>query len=497
MNQSYLGAEIRIPIRLEDADGNDVLLATASVIDVYFALESGGAFGTALTPTTDYTLQEQGKGQYTLKINKSKSTKAENYQVVVEADSGCSSGIIEKRYSGHIVANMDIYFKSTGSDTTGDGTITNPYQSIGQCLTRINNVQGYTIHCLDSPANVAGNKDQSINEGVTIKGHGYSWTSPVPTLYHISVNTNAKNVILEDLNDIKINLDSSSYNTVMRRCLNVSYISRFSEAGVFEDCIFSASITGGGTDFGKRAKWLRCVFKENVDVNISQDGGIFKDCVFEKNLDTGVAQYTVYDNCVIHGVLTGENNTAFNGQVVFKNPYINNNAVLNGKKYIVIGGVIRGALTFEVNSVDCVVWGTRVKGGVTDSGTGNEILNEASFKADVSGLALEATAQAIKAKTDNLPADPASESSLASTHGSGSWETSEVTIRANSRLKEIFYDDYGNPTHYLEYIYANATDAEADQNPTKILDVTSTYAQDAENENRWQLTGRLIKDVTP
>lgn len=35
------------------------------------------------------------------------------------------------------------------------------------------------------------------------------------------------------------------------------------------------------------------------------------------------------------------------------------------------------------------------------------------YKADVSSLALEATAQAVKAKTDGLPADPASETSLA------------------------------------------------------------------------------------
>jgi len=651
MNKGFKGETLRIPIRLENADGVDITGAAASNIDVNFAYEDDGSF-TVLTPTTDYVLDELSKGQYWLEINAAKITKTGNVQIVVENDGYCPA-METRRYSAHVEDRFNLFFKSTGNDSTGNGSVSAPYQSLSKCLSRIGSVPGYTIHVLDSPANVAGNKDQDINEPVTIKGYGRSWTSPVPTNYHISVNTNAKAVVLEDLNDIKINLDSSSFNTVMRRCENVSYISRFSENGHFEDCIFSAAITGGGTDFGKRAKWLRCVFKENVDCSgVTQDGGIFKDCVFEKDLKTAVAQYTLLENCQVLGNYTGSNNIAFNGQVTLKNPYIAGNATIDGKKYVIMDGVIRGNLTLQSNSVDCLFWKTRIKGTISDSGTGNEIKNEADFKADVSGLAtlanqtaikaqtdklsfnganrilsdvrevndadvtsvndfkadvsglaLESSVQAVKAKTDNLPADPASESNvsavgsavvavgsavtvvdgkvdavkaktdkltfnaadiiladirevndaavssvndfkadvsglatlanqtaikaktdlltftgnnvhsvpqdlaaaataaidtkLSTTHGAGSWETSEVTIRANSRLKEITYDDYGNPIHYLEYIYADRADAEADQNPTKILDVTSTYAQDAENENRWQLTGRLIKDVTP
>jgi hypothetical protein len=230
---------------------------------------------------------------------------------------------------------------------------------------------------------------------VKIKGYGFDWQSVTPTSFNIGVSTNASGVVLEDLSIIKIFLDSSSFNTVMRRCKDVSYINRFSEAGVFEDCVFSAAISGGGTDFGKRAKWIRCIFKENVDVNITQEGGIFKDCVFEKNLDTGVAQLTIYDNCTVHGTLTGDNNTAFAGKVTFRNVIVDGAATIDGKKYVFIGGMIRGALNLNSNSVDCLFWNTRIKGTITDGGTGNEVLNEAE-------CALEASVQAVKAKTDKL-----------------------------------------------------------------------------------------------
>jgi hypothetical protein len=406
MYDNEIGKTLALTIRLEDTAGADV---TGKVnADLTVKKSDRDDTGLVTIASGDRSLNELGEGDYTLHIAASIIDTLGFFRVKVSC-----SGCVTKQYVVDVTpTKLDVYFKSTGDDSLGDGSLTKPYKTLGQCKTHIASRPGFTIHVLDAPANVAGNKDQSFTVQVKIKGYGFDWQSVTPTSFNIGVSTNASGVVLEDLNIIKIFLDSSSFNTVMRRCKDVSYINRFSEAGVFEDCVFSAAISGGGTDFGKRAKWIRCIFKENVDVNITQEGGIFKNCVFEKNLDTGVAQLTIYDNCTVHGTLTGDNNTAFAGKVTFRNVIVDGAATIDGKKYVFVGGMIRGALNLNSNSVDCLFWITRIKGTITDGGTGNEILNEGAFGADISALALEASVQAVKTKTDNLPADPASESNV-------------------------------------------------------------------------------------
>lgn len=75
--------------------------------------------------------------------------------------------------------------------------------------------------------------------------------------------------------------------------------------------------------------------------------------------------------------------------------------------------------------------------------------------------------------------------------------TAAAASKSNSRIKNVSYDNDGNPTHYEEHIYASKADAENDTNATQVLDVTTTYGRDTVNENRFQITGRIIKETTP
>lgn len=374
MYDSKIKSVLEIPIRLEDSVGADITGKTNANLTVLKADPSDTSW--VAVGEGNRSLVELGAGDYTLKIVKTLIDERGFFRTKVSC-----TGAVTKQYVANIVpVDFNVYFKSTGDDSTGDGTFAKPYKSLAQCKTHINSRPGFTIHCLSDAANVAGNKDQTLAFPVKIKGNGFSWATAAPVSYNIQATSAAVNIILENLDTVKIDIDAGSRFVKMLKCTNVTFPTRaFSIEGQYEDCVFSAAIAGGGSSFGNRSKWIRCIFKENVDINITLAGGIFKDCVFEKNLDTGISQFTVFYNPVIHGVLTGPNNGAGAGQVIFKNPYVNNNATLNGKKYVLMGGIIRGALTLETNSIDCVVWLTRIKDGLTDGGTTNEVINKAAW----------------------------------------------------------------------------------------------------------------------
>lgn len=438
MNQSYLSRAIRVPIRCEDSSGNDVTAVTASLLDVYFAFETDTVFDN-LTPTTEFTLEELSKGQYFLIINKTLNVKAENYQIVVEPDSSCSNLCVENRYSGHVVALVDVYMKSTGSDSAGDGTYVKPYQSLAQCKTHINSRAGFTIHCLDTPSNVAGNKDQDFAYPVKIMGHGFSWSAVTPVTYNIGITTVAKNVEVYGLKSIKIHFDPDAENIICKNCQDITIpTNAFPTNSLFEDIRIAAAVTGAGTNFGKGTTLRRVRFNGNVTVSVGwTNGAIVEDCIIIGDFNLGNAERVQFKNLSVTGNLTAPNNAAFQGQCVFRNVSVEGNATIDGKKYVFLDGIIRGALTLNSNSIDCIFWKTRIKGTITDSGTTNEFLNEGDFKANVSALATEANAtankaaviaevdaneakidiidtvvDAVKAKTDNLPADPASETNV-------------------------------------------------------------------------------------
>jgi len=164
MNKGYLNRTLRIPIRLENANGDDITGATASGIDVNFAYEDDGSF-TLLTPTTHYTLDELSKGQYWLEINKSQITKTGNVQLVVENDGTCP-GMAIKRYSAHVELPSDLVKAITSESFVERSGITSGritksgYSDLGALFTSggdnldldLTQLEGAILHYADASA---------------------------------------------------------------------------------------------------------------------------------------------------------------------------------------------------------------------------------------------------------------------------------------------------------------------------------------------------------
>lgn len=403
MYDNEIGKTLSVTIRLEDTAGADV----TGKVNANLTVKKSDKADTALVTVVegDRSLNELGEGDYTLHIDASVIDTLGFFRVKV-----LCSGCVTKQYVVDVIpTKLDVYFKSTGDDSLGDGSFGNPYKTLGQCLTHIASRPGFSIHVLDNPADVAGNQDQVISiKGLKVFGHGFSWSGVTPTTYHLGCSTIAKNIELFDLVTIKLQFDPDAENITCKHCTGVtlpSATSVFPKYSLFEDVQISAAVTGTG-NFGKGTTFRNVRFVGNVTVGGSWTGGaIMENCVIEGNFDIGLNERIQLINLSVTGTFTAGNNGAFQGQTVFRNVSIEGAATIDGKKYVFIGGLIRGALNLSSNSVDCLFWNTRVKGAITDTGSGNEVLNE-------SECALEASVQAVKAKTDNLPAGPASEGNV-------------------------------------------------------------------------------------
>ena len=87
--------------------------------------------------------------------------------------------------------------------------------------------------------------------------------------------------------------------------------------------------------------------------------------------------------------------------------------------------------------------------------------NPDQYKADVSGLAQESTVQEIKAKTDTIQ-----------------WNDIKRILgltQENFRLKNLTYDANKSLTSATIRVYANADDANNDQNPIAEYQISTTY----------------------
>lgn len=391
MYDSGIDKELAVPIRLEDTAGADVTGKVSGDLTVQKADPDDATWQTVAGGSR--SLDELGTGDYTLRINASViDTKGFIRLRVV------CTGCVTKQYVANIVTtDFDVYFKSTGDDTTGDGSYARPYKTLSQCKTHINSRPGFTIHCLDVPANVAGNKDQDFSFPVKIMGNGFSWSGVAPVTYNIGITTVAKNVEVHGLKSIKIHFDPDADNIICKNCQDITIpTNAFPMNSLFEDIRIAAAVTGAGTNFGKGTTLRRVRFNGNVTVSVGwTNGAIVEDCIIIGDFNLGNAERVQFKNLSVTGNLTAPNNGAFLGQCILRNVSVEGTATVDGKKYVFIGGVIRGALNLNSNSVDCIFWNTRIKGAVTDGGTGNEVLNE-------SECALEATSQAIKTKTDKL-----------------------------------------------------------------------------------------------
>ncbi len=98
----------------------------------------------------------------------------------------------------------DIYVSPTGSDTSGDGSPSNPYQHIHKAIDVA--LDGDTIICLDGIYNEE--EYRVINKNLTIRSNSQDFTKVIikPKTYHICVE-------YEDASGNKYNAKSYPYIT--------------------------------------------------------------------------------------------------------------------------------------------------------------------------------------------------------------------------------------------------------------------------------------------
>jgi len=375
MYDSKLDRELAIPIRLENATGVGITGVTVGGITVKKA-DSADTTWQAVAGGS-LSMNELGEGDYTLRIAKAVILKPGFFRAKVYEGSS-----VTKQYVSNILpTDFDIYFKSTGNDSTGNGTFEKPYQSIGQCLTHINARNGFTIHVLDDPANVAGNKDQDINAQVRIDGHGSGWAAITPVTYHIKCAIGIDNIIIENMNGFKIDYEPDAQGGKLFNCYDVSIVSGlFGNKSIYEKCSISNAITGGGTESGKDSTFRDITFLSTVNFSLSFDGAIFDNIRFRSDLTIGdPVQYCEFNNITVRGNLNLSNN-ALNGKNVFRNIHVDGNVTaLSAKSNVFIGGAIRGNVNLDSGTTNHIFWQTRIKGTITDNGTGNEVLNKVAW----------------------------------------------------------------------------------------------------------------------
>jgi len=113
-------------------------------------------------------------------------------------------------------------------------------------------------------------------------------------------------------------------------------------------------------------------------------------------------------------------------------------------------GIVAYPMETEVQRIDQNVQSIRT-----------DLDNPDQFKADVSGLAQESTVQEIKAKTDTIQ-----------------WNDIKRILgltQENFRLKNLTYDANKSLTSATIRVYANADDANNDQNPIAEYQISATY----------------------
>lgn len=103
-----------------------------------------------------------------------------------------------------------LFVASNGNDTTGDGTSTNPYQTVAKCITELDGKTTSTSYMINFLSDVTETTTYSLLPNLTINGNNYRWISAtIVNDYTKWPNTTATSIL--ELNNLAfVNLNYTS-----------------------------------------------------------------------------------------------------------------------------------------------------------------------------------------------------------------------------------------------------------------------------------------------
>lgn len=169
---------------------------------------------------------------------------------------------------GGFTGSNTLFVASNGSDIKGDGTSTNPYQTVGKCITELDGKTVATNYSINFLSDITETTSYSLLPNLNINGNNYRWidSTIVNDVSKWNVTTNS---VLQLNNIIFVNLsytsDFSTYNggfdlyTIINTCF------------VYDILGVSTSFTLNGTGIsGNMFYYMQnCYFYGTVSFNIT------------------------------------------------------------------------------------------------------------------------------------------------------------------------------------------------------------------------------------
>lgn len=247
-------------------------------------------------------------------------------------------GVNEKRLGEYIGSANILYVATDGNDTSGDGTIQRPYQTIAKVITEASSGdlilifpgtydQAATMLTVNKAVYILGlgSREAVKITGAPAEGHPVIWVSAAAKIENLTIEATGSG-------NTRIGLEIRSPNIICRR-LHVDNnatgttchaIGMANGTGVvLEDCVVESlngvaifiDIGDGGSG-GATFRRVRGVSVDSVAVtlyNVDCDDMIFEDCYFESggaDGDYGILFHvavtgTVIRNCTIKGETAG------------------------------------------------------------------------------------------------------------------------------------------------------------------------------------------------
>ncbi len=210
----------------------------------------------------------------------------------------------------------DVYVSPSGNDTTGNGSQTNPYQTIGIGIQHVTDNGNGVVHLAEGTYNNSKDSDIDIYKNVTILGAGKDKSIidalGLDEIFNVDYGYS---LIIKDLT-LKNSSGSAIYNSGTLTVINCDFVNNFAKSGgaIYNEGILSVT---GSTFINNQAGSGGAIYCREEIANIS-------DCTFTRNVaNNGGAIYLRYGETTITGSTFLNNTAAYGGAIYNYEAFLN------------------------------------------------------------------------------------------------------------------------------------------------------------------------------